>query len=743
MNRRMLYIGAAGVVAIAFTAAAMSFIGAAALPARAAPAPSPSGTDAVTVIGAANGVLSITSTGPTLDATVTLRARQPPASVSVQVTPFIGPGGESFSPVVPAQPSFVGQLATVRITAPLPYGGPFRADLLVIHDGIEDEPVTLSVTRTRAPTPVTVEGITTSSAVSDGARRQTVHRLVTITETSGRATTLGPLAVVTASGSYAEQTVAADVGVSGLRTTDPTDVCTVDSAGHTITVQAGRACQLDITLELPASPGTYEFALRFAAPGFAPVDDKVTIQLRRSLPVAALVILGGVAVGMVIAVVLRPRLQRQTFQHKVAVVRDRLRAAQRLTAGTTPDAAETSQIEGLHGVLDAVHRRADTDVDDATARLDVAQKQIDLLDTWIALRQAIAAAEPPATPELMRDWDSVSASMIDSELSLEEAKKLPETLAAIGTQLDAAARAAATRQVEQLTGQLSDLGLDADSTAARLLAQAKETAEAAGPVSVTVKLLTQAQEAAADVVAERIRAVAETDLTQSPYPVDAAAWAQMRTDVTNLLRKARTAPAGDRLELLRSADRALISGVATAFEEYVRAERAKWSQGTQMEQANVSLFDPVQAALAGVNAALGRDDLGAARRAYAEAGTTWAEFKSERDRIFGVHLAGPQGSDPPAAPPAVLGQISVPPVVAGTPVRASSAELYRSQQRTERILLALAGLAAVLTGLATLYLGRPTWGGPVDLVTALLWGIGITTAGGLAGFASVHNTITR
>ena len=81
--------------------------------------------------------------------------------------------------------------------------------------------------------------------------------------------------------------------------------------------------------------------------------------------------------------------------------------------------------------------------------------------------------------------------------------------------------------------------------------------------------------------------------------------------------------------------------------------------------------------------------------------------------------------------------------VAPAPYRPSVADTTAARRRTEWLFTALAGAVAVLLGLATLYLGRPTWGGPADLITAVLWGLGVTAAAGAAGFAAVQNDLTK
>ena len=56
------------------------------------------------------------------------------------------------------------------------------------------------------------------------------------------------------------------------------------------------------------------------------------------------------------------------------------------------------------------------------------------------------------------------------------------------------------------------------------------------------------------------------------------------------------------------------------------------------------------------------------------------------------------------------------------------AEIGRGQQllaavrRTDRLIAALLGAVALLSGFAILYLGNASWGSPADYIAALLWG---------------------
>jgi hypothetical protein len=266
---RVLPVGAALLTALALGAPASAQVG------------QPGSTPApIALVGASNGSLAITSTGPSLDATITLRAKEAPTDVLVQVTAFRSQEGQtSDAKVEPERPRFQGRLTTVRVTAPLAFGGPFRAELTVTHDGIADDPIVLTVTRTRADTPLTVDSVQSAASVSWGGFRQRVRRSVTISETSGRRLQLDPVHVVKPSSRYGEQVSAANVVVTDVKVADG-DRCSVDEAGRT-TLEPGASCRLDLGLEMPAGAGSYEGALRFGAAGFKPVDEPMAVQLRR------------------------------------------------------------------------------------------------------------------------------------------------------------------------------------------------------------------------------------------------------------------------------------------------------------------------------------------------------------------------------------------------------------------------------------------------------------------------------
>lgn len=59
----------------------------------------------------------------------------------------------------------------------------------------------------------------------------------------------------------------------------------------------------------------------------------------------------------------------------------------------------------------------------------------------------------------------------------------------------------------------------------------------------------------------------------------------------------------------------------------------------------------------------------------------------------------------------------------------TTAELTNTEQRYEWIGLAIAAAVTFILGMQLLYASNPTWGGPGDIVAALLWGFGVQVAG--------------
>jgi hypothetical protein len=422
------------------------------------PAASASPASPITVIGATDGVVSIGSNGPSLDAVLSLRAgTDQPKDVAVQVTVFRSQDGHTYPASVQEEhPRFVGRLATVRVLADrLPFGGPFTAELTISHDSVTDPPVTLSVTRTYVATPLTVDSVqTVSVATTQWWGSTQAWRQVTISETGGRKLELAPITVVKPSSKHGELTSSAAVAITEVKSSQ-TDGCTVQKPSWALTIGAGRVCQFDIKLTVPAGAGSYDGLLRFSAPGFQPVDNEMSVQVRRTWWLAVVPILAGVLLALIVRWLL-PR-RREALEVEIAIARERERlitAVSRLRGN--PDAEEQTVVDGLHTVLDTIQDRLDEgSATDATTRLAIAHQQVDALPAWVSLHRALIDAGADIRQQ-MTDWEQVTYDITDSDLRQEEANNLSTRLENLQKELIKKARKQILLQAEEFEAKFLD-----------------------------------------------------------------------------------------------------------------------------------------------------------------------------------------------------------------------------------------------------------------------------------------------
>jgi hypothetical protein len=375
--RRLRVLGAAGFALLTGSA----FMAGPALAASAAANPQ------ITVVGATDGAIALTLTGPSPSAVVTILEQGPAKTVRAQVTPFRSASGQEYkTQAIPGPP--VKGTATVTLRANLPFGGPYTTTLS-LNVGATTTTTIVSVTRARETAPFTVDSVPTISAVSAGGRFQAITHPVTITETTGQKVTIQfPVAVGSSQGE-GSQTIESDMQVLSAGGAGGMARCWMNNKNRTMTIGAGRSCQYQLQLQVPAGAATYATTLRYVTPGYAPLDQAITVQLRRPWlwAVAAL------ALGVVAAVGLRlwllPRTQALTEQIEVARAREDLNSTVTSLANRPLDADEQEVIKGLNAVLDHANGLARQQRTDASAALTSARNQIAALPAWVLLHRAL------------------------------------------------------------------------------------------------------------------------------------------------------------------------------------------------------------------------------------------------------------------------------------------------------------------------------------------------------------------
>ena len=413
-SRRLLVLGTAGFVLL--TGGAV--VAGPALTASAADNPQ------ITVVGATDGAVTLTLTGPSPLAVITIQEQGSANTVRAQVAPFRSADGQEYKTQAIPSPPLKGT-ATVTLRAGLPFGGPYTTTLS-LSVGATTTNTIVSVTRTRHPAPFTVDSVPTISAVSDGGGSQAITHTVTINETTGQKVTLQfPVAVASSQGEGG-QTTESDVQVLSASGAGRKARCWVNNESRTMTIGAGRSCQYQFQLQVPAGAAAYATTLRYIAPGYAPLDQAITVQLRRPWWWAVIALGLGVVAAVGLRLWLLPRTQALTEQIEVARARDDLNSTVASLADRPLDACEQDVIKGVNEVLDHANGLARQQrMDEASAALTSVRDQIAALPAWVLLHRALPTG---LSVQDLEPWNELTMRMTAQDPAQARADSLLQDL---------------------------------------------------------------------------------------------------------------------------------------------------------------------------------------------------------------------------------------------------------------------------------------------------------------------------
>jgi hypothetical protein len=715
------------------------FVGGAAF-ADLAPAPSSPSGSKVTVVGATDGTIALTLTGPSPVAVLTLRQQGPARPVPISVTPFRSPGGDTYpTKAQPRTVRFSGGLATVRLAADLPFGGPYTAQLS-IGKGAATARVTVSVTRTRGAAPFTVDSVATTAGVSDGPHWQAITRTVAVTETTGRRLVLEPPAVVAPSASIAGQTVETEVRLTAVHFVGNTTGCRL--SGQRLTLAAGRTCQVALALEVPAAAGSYAATIRFTALGYAPVDQAATIQLRRPWWWALVAVTLGVLLAAGIRQFWGPRAGIVSRRIEVARAREDLNTAiKNVPHGL--DAEERAVADGLQNVLDQADKAArGRNEADATERLTAVRHQITAFPAWVDLYRVWVAADPAIQSAHQQDWQELT-KRITAEPDAAKAESLLEKLKEFRDTLAKDSRERTAQRAERLRRALDGLDLDSD-TLIRVRDRVQRALEEADSAQARADL-NAAEQQVADALTARLRTFVMQDESQLGFPAPAGWWPKLQTTMQRRLDAAQQA-GDDRLELLRAVDADLLREVAARFRQELKQQQDGLDPQKPGAPKIAAILKDALGSLDQVSTDLDKQDLAAAHDAYDQARQRMQAISQKPEAWVAEPIALmapelPRGASALGSTPAA--PVSVPASLAEAHVRPSLPKLTRELKINNWLLFAVALGLSLLTGWLVLYPGNPTWGNTGDIIGAVLWGLGISAAaGGVTGFAAIRQTLT-
>jgi hypothetical protein len=695
------------------------------------------------------------------------------ADFSVLPVAIVGPfaGGETVA--IPAN----GR-AVVTLSATLPTTGTYSG-LLTLAQAAGTDRVRLVVKRVRPATTLQVLGLETVRAQSGQVRFW-----LTLQDTSGRAPAIEALTFtsLTKTGAngrpqaeFSHLTVAADAecefgGPAGGRRPGAQDTAGGATTG---TPTAGPVSQASAPALLQLSPdvatratvcvvgledaGEYAGTLSIKSADAPAIDRAVVIQVRDSGVWAALLIALGVGVSFVIPMytkTTRPRLLR-TARFQAALARlDSLEAKL-----ASPGSAEAQLIadfrDRLASVGDSiVMRMMDTNVD---AALDRIERQLAIFPIWIKARQYVEGVRPADLRKQFRTTLlDVEKAVVSPNASAEELTNAENTL----SQLSAEVRQAIGERLDtELKTFLTDLNAErsqphADPAALDAIhGQATEALNCVkeGQFDQARSLLDQARLKYIKLLARQLAAQLAS---APPKGMNAASWSVVVTELTPFL---------DRVERIREEDD-VDEAAATYDEAYARYLRARVDALRRHVEDLNAVIDNASTLTAGKKADLKKtlappltrlteveDSLAAKRVQEAASLLDRIEREVTAAEAAVPSTGGPMGRGPaPTAattPLVVHGAVPSGATVSGTftPVGLQRRdELLAKVNQYDILILLVVLVIAILLGLQLLYFPNPAWGGPIDSLTAFLWGVGLHPVSGVTfeGITGLRNKLS-
>ena len=703
---------------------------------------------------------SATSTDYTLF--LTLTANQSGAQQVTVSVPDLTDGTGTQVPVTVAVDGQSGPInlltngtARVSISAQLSRAGDYAGGLIVVHDGIREDPVPLTITRSQIQP--TVEILAFTSLQDPDLDSVQLEALVQ--ETSGSPIVLGGPVLIPLGRKAGETRVgpsfaSADVTIERLDEVSGE----FEDVGDELALEGGETVTLHMTISDIGEPGDYAARLRLATPDSSAVSEDASFSLRRPWLVATVLILIGVLISMLVREVFLRRGARARQGLDLRRLADDLKRLQDRQDKLDPTA---------QAAFDALDRRIydlyeGGSLSTIAAEIEKINLQMTLLGGWLRVRRRLAGLRPPARDPFPNRLDRVlervhsssdskdvltaeTAALTQLEADVDQAlrrqlrdeiealkKAAEEAAGANGYVRKAAPRASINDKVlPALTEALGKLDEDTDVDANLLAASQSLAGARAQYVSALVHDLTL-------VLAE-----------EPPPGMGGPEWVALRERVSDVIATAGGDPERQ-LNAYRTALGLYLPRVAQAASEHARErrealEKAAGSSPTPSQKKALELYSDATKEADSVAALLASGGVAAAHAAYAKA----VEKILEGDK----NAAGTQGLSPAPSLPAVPGQ---PPPAEGIgpenladvgrdhPDIPDRSKLLAAIAWSELGILLAAAFLATLLGLSLLYVPNATWGGEGDIILALLWGAGLYQVTGqtVHGYRSVQTTLT-
>jgi hypothetical protein len=619
------------------------------------------------------------------------------ATLAVTVSPFVGPGG----PIEPkALPSAI-QLkpygeAMLTLEASLLNAGKYRAAVHAVATAGQKttalDDLVISITRTRSTPPFEVADVP-AIQVEIGWFFTPVGAAFDL-QVNGVDNAVVPAPLLL----NATRKPKADSAAGTITTV-------ILDAGTELSVTAGQAKPMRVSLANITSAGRYDATLRFAAPGYQPVDRTVTAFVREPWHHALLLILAGVLVSLGLHVYTNAVKPRLLTQQRVTAWREQLDAARKAAKGDPDALALVDGVSKQIGVQWDKARQLRVPLAPAT---EVYEAIVPAVPQWIAIHRQLLDVRPVAVRDkLMPKLTAVFRTFVGPTPDAAVVKTAVDTVAGLPDELAIAIGETLKDEVMKLERQIAAdqrLSVTDLRNLLELVRQKIDNKEYEAALdSFGAVRLKYAAILGDDLLARTNQHARPTIFTQDE-------WNRLRQETTAAVQELRSKS---------DADEAMNIAVI-ACKNYLRQFMAALNRAAEGFDADVR--SRVVALKTEMETALTNEELTTAWRKVEAAQT-------EIDAAMKKKTGSPMGGLAAAAGAATAFITDVDPLAAfdlppswAQLARHTAARTARAVTRWDILTSAIVLVAAGAVGIQTLWVDNATWGGGAAYLAAFLWG---------------------
>lgn len=515
------------------------------------------------------------------------------------------------------------------------------------------------------------------------------------------------------------------------------------------------ALRLTLCVDGLDDAGEYSGLLRISPVNGQPVTRAVTFTLKDGWLPALLMISLGIGLALALRRYIQTTRPRLRLTAQLQAIQARLDAARITPDDADGQAAITALRDRIAAILYDVEVDPAANVADRVATVD---RQVTLLRSWAPACRLVDSIEPPHLRD--RFITALATALATVRRDVPTVEQLGASEAALETLPVDVSTAVKAWQREQATAFLGEV--IQYLAAAPASPQGDELRTIADEIRAALEALDtgQGDESRRRLDAARLKFVkllvaAEKDAidpARTPRGADKAKWPATAARLTALLDEAlQTADPEEATRLYSRAYADHIDERAAALANYGKdqitiLENRKDLAKADKDKYGKAIQDPLNR--------LGEVRKQSAAGQLREAATLLKQLEGDVDNavqdmpLQGAALHG--GTGPVAVAtsfivhpnaPAFAGALSADFQKNPLPTRPARDDLAWG----EWLFLAAGALIAVLLGMKVLYADNATWGGATDLLTAFLWGLGITQSSGAAfeGFAALTARVTK